>query len=233
MHGCASSRPDTCVNSLVLMASKSKRHAREEELVARAVQVFSRGGYQATSLQDIADELGITRPLFYYYFESKEDLLWRIIGHLGDHLLETARPIAASKVAAREKLPMIIEAHTRALLENVDAFRIYFAERHLLTGTRDRRIRRGERTYLELIERVIADGQAAEDFCHGDPRVLTRFLTGMANSVTRWYHESGTLDVDALSRLAGEISAAGVSRSGHEASAQNQLVAAAAALQPD
>ncbi len=215
------------------MASKNKRHAREEELVSRAVQLFSQGGYQGTSLQEIADELGITRPLFYYYFESKEDLLWRIIGHLGDHLLQTARPVAASNMAPAEKLPLIIEAHTRALLENVDAFRIYFAERHLLTGTRDRRIRRGERAYLELIAQVIADGQRSEDFCEGEPQLLTRFLTGMANSITRWYHESGTLDVKALSRLAGEIAVAGIARPAFSSGASGPSATDVVALQAE
>ena len=74
--------------------------AREDELLQNAIRLFSRGGFQQTSLQEIASELGITRPLFYYYFESKEDLLWRIIGHLGD-LLEQAEPIG---VAAPQRL---------------------------------------------------------------------------------------------------------------------------------
>src|SRR5690606_37068825 len=101
-------------------------------------------------------KLGITRPLFYYYFETKEELLWRIIGHLGDHLLENARPIAASDRPPAERLPRLLQAHVEALLTNVDAFRIYFAERHLLQGKRDRRLKRGENAYQELIADVIA-----------------------------------------------------------------------------
>src|SRR5258705_9821979 len=105
--------------------------SREEELLRNAIQLFSHGGFRETSLQAIADELGITRPLFYYYFDSKEDLLWRIIGHLGDALLERARPIATAPGRPTERIARLLAKHIEALIENWDAFRIYYAERHL------------------------------------------------------------------------------------------------------
>jgi len=187
--------------------------SREEQLVAQAVKLFSSGGYQETALQEIADRLGITRPLFYYYFESKEDLLWRIIGHLGDDLLAHARPIFASEDAPSAKLYQVIESHVAALLTNLDAFRIYFAERHQLDGKRDRRLRRGESTYHDLIVEVIADGQDLGEFRSGDPEILARYLIGMANSTTQWYAESGRLSVAELSRLAAQLASTALSPS--------------------
>lgn len=166
--------------------------SREEELLKNAVQLFSKGGFRETSLQVIANELGITRPLFYYYFESKEDLLWRIIGHLGDTLLEQARPIAASDDTATVRLRRIVEKHLETLLDNIDAFRIYFAERHLLTGKRDLRIKRGELLYYELIAEVISAGQQEGELRSGDPHLLTRLSIGSANAVLRWYRAGGS-----------------------------------------
>lgn len=183
------------------------KRKREEQLVAKALELFSNGGYRETSLQEIADRLGIARPLFYYYFETKEDLLWRIIGHLGDELLENARPIAESDAPPEEKLQALIETHVRALLSNVDAFRIYFAERHLVKGPRHRRLKKGETAYQELISGVVLEGQRAGAFRDGDPAVVTRLLIGMANSVTRWYSASGSLSIDELSREAAELAA--------------------------
>src|ERR1700678_1953936 len=120
------------------------KNRREEQLIEQALALFSDGGYGETSLQEIADKLGITRPLFYYYFASKADLLWRLIGHVGDTLLLGARPIAASDAAPAAKLRQILEAHATALLENRNTFRIYFAERHLVEGKRNRTLKRGE-----------------------------------------------------------------------------------------
>jgi AcrR family transcriptional regulator len=178
---------------------------REEQLVAQAAKLFSSGGYQETALQDIADNLGITRPLFYYYFESKEDLLWRIIGHLGADLLEHARPIAGSAAVPGVKVYQIIEAHVTALLTSLDAFRIYLAQRSQRDGPRDRRLRRDESTYVDLLAEVIVTGQAQGQFRSGDAKLLARYLLGMANSTTQWYTESGRLNVSELSGLAASL----------------------------
>jgi TetR/AcrR family transcriptional regulator, cholesterol catabolism regulator len=187
---------------------------RESQLLEKAVELFSNGGYRETSLQDVADKLGITRPLFYYYFETKEDLLWRIIGHLGDHLLESALPIGTSDDTPTSRLRRLLETHVQVLLSNLDAFRIYFAERHLLKGVRDRRLKRGEGAYESLISEVISDGQRLGQFRGGDPAILTRLLTGMANSVTRWYVPTGSLSVDELSRMVADCAIASVAESG-------------------
>jgi AcrR family transcriptional regulator len=177
---------------------KTVKMSREEELLRNAIQLFSRGGFRETSLQEIARELGITRPLFYYYFESKEDLLWRIIGHLGDTLLEQARPIALADEPPIHRLTLLFRRHVETLLENVDAFRIYYAERHMLSGKRDLRLKRGERLYNELITDVIAQAQRLGEIRDGDPRLATRLAMGTANSLLRWYTPTGTLSREQL-----------------------------------
>ena len=172
---------------------RSVKPEREDELLQKAIRLFSQGGFQETSLQEIARELGITRPLFYYYFESKEDLLWRIIGHLGDGLLAQAEPIATTTDPPVDRLRQIIEKHIRTLLDNIDAFRIYFAERHLLTGNKDLRMKRGELRYHNLVATLIADGQELRQFRTGDVHFLTRLSIGTANSLIRWYRPGGAM----------------------------------------
>src|SRR5579862_306013 len=139
-------------------AADGAKNGREAQLISQALTLFSDGGYRETSLQEIADKLGITRPLFYYYFKSKDDLLWRLIGHVGDALRDGARPIVASDAAPTDKLRLLLEAHAGALLENRETFRIYFAERRLLVGKRHRTLKRGEDEYFGLIAQVIGEG---------------------------------------------------------------------------
>jgi AcrR family transcriptional regulator len=189
---------------------KAVKVSREEELLRNAIQLFSRGGFRETSLQEIADELGITRPLFYYYFESKEDLLWRIIGHLGDTLLEQARPIAIADEAPTRRLTRLFERHVETLLENVDAFRIYFAERNQLSGKRDLRLKRGERLYHELITEVIVEGQRLGEIRPGDPRLTARLAMGTANSLLRWFTPAGAISAPELMSVTVEYMLAGL-----------------------
>jgi TetR/AcrR family transcriptional regulator, cholesterol catabolism regulator len=189
---------------------KEVKVSREEELLSNAIQLFSRGGFRETSLQEIADELGITRPLFYYYFESKEDLLWRIIGHLGDTLLEQARPIAVADEPPTRRLTRLFERHVETLLENVDAFRIYFAERNQLSGKRDLRLKRGERLYHELITEVVLEGQRLGEIRPGDPHLATRLAMGTANSLLRWFTPAGTISAQELMSATVEYMLAGL-----------------------
>jgi AcrR family transcriptional regulator len=190
--------------------ARAVKVSREEQLLGNAIQLFSRGGFRETSLQEIADALGITRPLFYYYFESKEELLWRIIGHLGDVLLEQARPIAVSDQTPQERLRALLKMHIQTLLSNVDAFRIYFAERHSLTGKRDLRLKRGETTYQQLIAEVVADGQRVGEFIDRDPELLSRLALGVANGLLRWYVPTGRITPGDLTTVTVEFILAGI-----------------------
>jgi TetR/AcrR family transcriptional regulator, cholesterol catabolism regulator len=176
-----------------VLPPRAVKRSREEELLQKATQLFSRGGFRETSLQDLASQLGITRPLFYYYFEDKEDLLWRIIGQLGDTLLDQARPIAAAHESPLTRLTLLFQKHIETLVENVDAFRIYDAERHLLTGKRDRRLKRGETLYHKLIADLVADGQRLGQVREGDTDLVTRLSMGSANSILRWYTTAGRI----------------------------------------
>ena len=181
------------------------KNDREAQLINQSLALFSNGGYGETSLQEIADRLGITRPLFYYYFKSKEDLLWRLIGHIGDALRDGARPIVASDAAPIDKLRMLLEAHAAALLGNRDTFRIYFAERRLLEGKRHRALKRGEDEYFGMIAQVIAEGQRAGEFRKANRRVLAHLATGQINSLMAWYERGGIMSAEDLGELAAAV----------------------------
>ena len=194
-------------------AVPNKDFDREQQIVEQALRLFSQMGYHGTSLQDLADELGITRPAFYYYFRSKDDLLWRLIGKLGDHLLEEARPLVDEPLSPEEKLRRLIAAHARTILGNPDAFKIYFTERHLVGRRRDGQLRRGERQYIKLYEDVIAEAQKQGVFRSGDPHLLALVVTGIANSALRWFQPNRPLSADEASEFLADMAVHAVSAS--------------------
>jgi TetR/AcrR family transcriptional regulator, cholesterol catabolism regulator len=190
--------------------SSATRELRETQLLQQARYFFSASGYEATSVQEIADALGITRPLFYYYFHSKEELLWRLIGELGDELLEQARGVVAAEEKPIGMLQNIVKLHVGALLANSEAFNIYFAERRVLTGERAEQMLEGELEYLGLISDVISKAQEHGDLRDGDPHVLALLVTGLANSVLRWYSPEGDLTREEICELVGETAIGGL-----------------------
>jgi Tetracyclin repressor-like, C-terminal domain len=97
-----------------------------------------------------------------------------------------SRNLAQGRQAPVRRLTRLFERHIETLLENVDAFRIYFAERNQLSGQRDLRLKRGERLYHEFITEVVVEGQRLGEIRPGDPHLLTRLAMGTANSLLRW-----------------------------------------------
>src|SRR5262249_45372252 len=128
---------------------------------------------------------------FYYYFRSKEELLWRIIGHLGDELLEAIRPIATGPGSATERFRRLVEAHVAILLGNLDAYRVYFAELNLVADRRERELKQRSDECHDLVSALVPEGQAPGEFRQGDPLTLVRLLMGMAYSVTDWSSGEG------------------------------------------
>src|SRR5688500_11913562 len=90
-----------------------KNQDRTQEICLTAAQIFFVKGYNATSLNDIADALSITKAGLYYYFESKQDLLYRIINlgldNVRNEVLDPARDIADPQ----QRLKFIIYNHAR------------------------------------------------------------------------------------------------------------------------
>lgn len=205
---------------------------REEQILQEALRLFSQAGYHGTSLQEIADELGITRPAFYYYFNSKDELLWRLIGNLGDQLLEEARPIVATEASPREKLRELLVTHTRTILGNRDAFKIYFTERHLVGTRRDRQLRRGEEQYHRLFEKVIQDGQAEGIFRDDNATVLSLLMTGLANSALRWFQPRRDLSLEDVSELVADLGLAALADGKASVKRSSGGVRAAADVKP-
>jgi AcrR family transcriptional regulator len=190
---------------------ESVRRAREQQILDEAAALFSRRGFHNTSLQELGDLLGLTRPAFYYYFKTKEDLLWRLIGELGDGLLEHARPIAKLKVSPQERFRRLIKLHVVTLLRNADAFRISFAERHMISPERDAEFKVGEQAYQELLEGVVSEGQARGVFDNSTPaKLLVLYATGTANSLVRWYHDFEKLSADEVAESVADYIIRGV-----------------------
>ena len=77
-------------------ASTARRELVENELYEHATRLFAERGFAGTSLQDIADALGITRPALYYYVKSKDELLAKLVTEVTQGPLDELQKIAAA-----------------------------------------------------------------------------------------------------------------------------------------
>ena len=174
-------------------ASDGMRRNRDANVMAAAVEVMSERGYAATTIQEVADRVGVLKGSLYHYFSSKEELLFRILEESHQQNAEIVASVKASKSSAIEELLEYLRQSAAWHLANVERANIFFTESRHLTGARRDKARQDSRAYVhyiqELLEKARADGDVRDDI---DVRLVTRFVLGALNSVRSWPAKSGS-----------------------------------------
>ncbi len=183
--------------------------SRRQALFDTAVDLIGRQGYRGTTLRDIAKEFGVTEPAVYYYFDTKEDLLFTIYQETLEVALRTARTIAASDATPQEKLRAVISQFAHLVVED-KMFAIFFREKDELSPENWSKITSGERDFVATIASVIEAGIATGVFRRFDPTVVTFGLLGMAAWLNRWYRPGGPHSLDEIVETYYEILLAGL-----------------------
>ncbi len=169
---------------------------RRAEIVAIAMSLFREKGYYATSLGDIADAIGFTKPAIYYYFESKDELLFTIVDEVVTDALRRIRAIAGREGSVAERLHDLLVENTRVVLENIEGNTVFYNERGLLSPERERDIRAREREYTQTVRDLYVEGVDAGELLDIDPRVATATLLGASIWAYRWFDSEGRLTVE-------------------------------------
>lgn len=167
---------------------------RSEEVYSAALRLFTEKGYHATSMQDIADAVGLYKGSLYHYISGKEELLERVFAGAMDTLLaEVERIVADSSLSPAAQLRMVVEAHIRAVTGNLDALTVYLHEFRALTSESFERVRDQRDRYRELVETIVGRGVALGEFAVFDVGIATLGLLGMCNWLAQWYRPGGRL----------------------------------------
>jgi AcrR family transcriptional regulator len=173
-----------------------------------ATKLFDEKGYRSTSLGEIADVIGFTKPAIYYYFPGKEDILFEIHDRIVEKALRDLQAIVEGPGDPTEKLHSALRTHLVTLFANLDAGAVFYRERGLLAAERERSIRARERKYAQMVESIYAAGIEAGQFRDLDPFVATGAILAACNWAFTWRHQRD-LDVDELIEMLLALLAAG------------------------
>jgi AcrR family transcriptional regulator len=150
-------------------------------------------GYEATSMNDIANAVGLTKAGLYHYIRGKQDLLFQIMSYGMDMVDQDVIAPAKQVPDAAERLETIISRHSKRILEVGGAVSILLDEMYALTPAHRRAIKARKRAYFELIrqtlEKLSTDGKLRDV----SPTVATFCLFGMLSWLSRWYRRDGKL----------------------------------------
>jgi AcrR family transcriptional regulator len=175
------------------------------ELLGVVVRVFNERGYDATSMEDLARATGRTKSSIYHHVSGKEQLLSLAVGRAVDALFAVLDEPASTTGPAVGRLEHVVRRSAQVLAEQLPYVTLLLRVRGNTAAEREALDRRRsfDRRLSALVADAIREGDVRADL---DPRLVTRLLFGMVNSLTEWYRpggEHGRQDVeDALVALA-------------------------------
>jgi AcrR family transcriptional regulator len=171
----------------------TRADAQRARVLATSVEIFGTRGYRATSMNEIAAGVGLSKPTLYHYFRNKEELLVRIYSEVLDESLRMARATVAGAPTPLDGLRALLVSRVRYTCENRELLKICFEEEDELRP--------------DLAEELLMRRRAFEDVALGaleahlaahpritlatTPTVFVNMCLGAVNWTYKWYRPTG------------------------------------------
>jgi AcrR family transcriptional regulator len=180
------------------------------ELLRVSAAAFARKGYRGTSLQEIAEALGMLKGSLYYYINSKEDLLYEVVRTSTQASLSAVEALSQdTSEPGLDRLDRMIEVHIRELLLHLDEATVYLNDITKLSASRRRQL--PDKQYTHIFHSLITEGQKDGSIRSDlDDTLLLRTLLGYVNSVFKWYDPAGSYTIEDVSHHTRAILRAGL-----------------------
>jgi AcrR family transcriptional regulator len=179
-----------------------------QEILRASARLFRERGYDATSMNDIAAALKLSKGGLYHHFRSKDEILFHIMNHAmeitEDRVLAPIRVIADPEERLRALVRLHIELVVRARDREIT---VILHENHPLPAALRRRVNAQKKNYIHFVEQLIAEVQQARNSSKGKvtPRAAAFALLGMINWIYQWYRPEGSLQEEDLVQQYTEI----------------------------
>jgi AcrR family transcriptional regulator len=178
----------------------SSRRRRDQEVVDTAAQIFFERGYTEASVQDIADALGMLKGSLYYYIDTKEDLLFRVLEQVHDEvdaIMQDA--VAREDVTPLERLSVYVKALVLHITANLPRMSVYYHDIDRLGPDRHEVVIKRRRGHQDFVTRLIEEAQKAGEADPGvDARLTGDFVFGAVIWTYRWYKPRGRYRREAI-----------------------------------
>lgn len=178
---------------------------REAELHAAATRLFRERGYHATSMQDIAEALGMNRGSLYHYIRGKDELLWAILNRALDLLEARVLPVLEADVPPTRRLAGAIREHLQVAADHADELSLIQIELRSLTPERRRELVDRRDAYENRWRAVIEAGIGGGSLRPFDVRLAGIGILSACNWFTQWYRADGPMSVDDIADAFAEL----------------------------
>lgn len=176
------------------------RHHDEklQEILKTSAKIFAEKGFHRTSIRDIARATGMSLAGLYYYFRTKEELLFLIQEQCFVTLLQRWEKSSDLKSDVRVRIRTFVENHLSFFLHNMYEMKVMAHEDESLTGGFQEKMLLLKRRYVKILTDQIEEMQSLEGGKGINLRAATFSLFGMMNWIYTWYHPKRDLPLTEL-----------------------------------
>ena len=197
------------------MSSRLSAVDRREQLLEVALRTFACAGYHETSMNDVADAAGVTKPVLYQHFESKRDLYQALLDDVGHRLVTAVTTATSDAQNGRERTERGFRAYFRWVADNREAFVLLFGGGSRVDPEFAEAVRRVTAEAADAIAPLIDVGLDPDH-----QLTLAHAIVGMSEAASRRLVERGeAFDPDVVADQLGTLAWAGLRAFTHAAAA--------------
>jgi AcrR family transcriptional regulator len=169
---------------------------KRERILEEAVKLFYERGFTGTTLDDIAAELGVTKPFIYTHFRGKVELLAALCKPTIELSLAAVTNAAAMPGTATELLRHAITGFTKVVLQRQPNIAIYFREEKNLSPGSLAEINALRRQFDHVLSDLLIEGAQNGEFDIQDHSLAALAIGGMISWAYTWYRPEGRLTLE-------------------------------------
>ncbi|MCE0765551.1 TetR/AcrR family transcriptional regulator [Pseudonocardia kujensis] len=170
----------------------------QEELIRTATRLFQAKGIRAVTLQEIADEVGLTKAALYHYFSNRDDLLRHVFGDWLKRDIEKLDAVTSAPGTTRERLRLYVRHHIECITGNIELYGLSFSAESELPDEVRAEFRKFKRESDLVVQEIIREGMRSGEFVSSDENLTVFAIDGMCNWLWKWYRSSGALSPDEI-----------------------------------
>ncbi|MBS4024493.1 MAG: TetR family transcriptional regulator [Clostridia bacterium] len=179
---------------------------KKDQIIYAAGRLMTLKGFDATTMLDIANEVGMLKGSLYHHFSSKEEIFFNVITKGINKLYTSAKDIFESNASPPEKLRKMIINHALHLMDNNDSMVVFSQEknRKLFQHSDAKNYIMKRDSYEDNIRQILKEGKEQGFFPNEIDIKLTTFcILGMLNWLIQWYRPEGSLSSQEIANYMG------------------------------
>jgi len=165
----------------------AKGHVSQKRILSYAAKVFAEEGYERASIRKIASQMGMSISALYYYFKSKEELLFSIQHQAFVCLIKDLEEKIINVKSAESRLYLLIENHLEFFLSRLNELTICSHEINTLSGDRYNEIEKIRRRYYNIANSIVNEIKKKRKGGALQSSLATLNLFGMLNWIYMWF----------------------------------------------